>query len=158
MAEHARRRGPETGVALGESQEMVFDYFAGEIFARATPENQRLLMLTAALPRVTLKLAEAISGNRGADRLLDYLYRHHLFTDRRQGPEIVYQYHALFRAFLRARAAENLSSVERAEAANIAGRLLEADGHAEDAVIMYLESRRLALGNPIDTATRTPTL
>jgi LuxR family transcriptional regulator, maltose regulon positive regulatory protein len=140
MAEHARRLGPHKVPALGDSQEMVFDYFAGEIFSRATPENQRLLMLTAALPRVTLKLAEAISGNRDADRLLDYLYRHHLFIDRRQGPEIVYQYHALFRAFLRARAAENLSLVERAEAASRAGRLLEADGHAEDAVVMYLES------------------
>jgi ATP/maltotriose-dependent transcriptional regulator MalT/DNA-binding SARP family transcriptional activator len=140
MAEHARRLGPHKGAALAESQETVFDYFAGEIFSRATPENQRLLMLTAALPRVTLKLAEAMSGNRGADRLLDYLYRHHLFTDRRQGPEIVYQYHALFRSFLRARAVENLSLAERAEMASRAGRLLEADGHAEDAVIMYLES------------------
>ena len=140
MAEHARRLGPNKGAALAKSQEMVFDYFAGEIFSRATPENQRLLMLTGALPRITLKLAEAMSGNRGADRLLDYLYRHHLFTDRRQGPEIVYQYHALFRAFLQARAAETLSLAERAEMASRAGRLLEADGHAEDAVIMYLES------------------
>lgn len=140
MAEHARRLGPHQQAALGESQEMVFDYFAGEIFSQATRENQRLLMLTAALPRVTLRLAEAVSGNRGADKLLDHLYRRHLFTDRRQGPEIVYQYHALFRAFLRARAAETLSLAERAEAANRAGSLLEADGHAEDAVIMYLES------------------
>jgi LuxR family maltose regulon positive regulatory protein len=139
MAEHARRRGPDTGAAVAESQETVFDYFAGEIFAHATPENQRLLMLTAALPRVTLKLANAVSGNPDAGKLLDYLYRHHLFTDRRQGPEMVYQYHGLFRAFLRARAAENLSSVERAEAASHAGRLLEEDGHAEDAVVMYME-------------------
>src|SRR5450631_819215 len=140
MVEHARRLGPHKDSPLSESQEAVFAYFAGEIFSHAAPESQRLLMLTAALPRVTLKLAEAISGNRGADKLLDYLYRRHLFTDRRHGSEINYQYHALFRAFLRARAAENLSLAERDAVASLAGRLLEADGHAEDAVIMYLES------------------
>ena len=138
MAEHARRFAPRQDTVL-ESHKMVFDYFAGEIFSRATPENQRLLMLTAALPRVTVKLVEAVSGHRGGEKLLDYLCRHHLFTDRRQGPEIFYQYHALFRSFLQARSGESLTSSERAKAASIAGRLLEADGHAEDAVIMYME-------------------
>jgi LuxR family transcriptional regulator, maltose regulon positive regulatory protein len=140
LAEHARRVGPHNDSALGESQEAVFAYFAGEIFSRVAPETQRLLMLTAALPRVTLKLAEAISGNHGAGKLLDYLYRRHLFIDRRQVPEIVYQYHGLFRAFLLARAEESLPLTERAEVASRAGRLLEADGHAEDAVNMYLEA------------------
>src|SRR5450755_135925 len=140
MAEHARRHGLRHDDALGESQAKVFDYFAGEIFSRATPESQRMLMVTAALPRFTARLAEAISGVRGADKLLDDLYRRHLFTDRRQGPEIVYQYHALFRTFLGARAVENISRPERAEAASHAGQMLEADGDAEDAVNMYLEA------------------
>ena len=48
MTEHARRLGPRKDSLL-ESQKTVFDYFAGEIFYRATPENQRLLILTAAL-------------------------------------------------------------------------------------------------------------
>jgi len=139
MAEYARRLGPQADVAFEVSQEAVFDYFAGEIFSRTTAENQRILMLTAALPRVTPQLAEAISEHRGAAALLDQLYRRHLFIDRRHGPELVYQYHALFRAFLRARAAECLSPAERAEAAGRAARLLEIDGHAEDAVTMYLE-------------------
>jgi LuxR family maltose regulon positive regulatory protein len=140
MTEHLRRRGPSVAVTLAESQEMVFDYFAGEIFSRASPENQRILMLTAVLPRMTPRVAEATSGNRGAGRLLDYLSRHHLFTDRRQGSEIVYQYHGLFRAFLRARAAATLTPEERTEAAGRAARVLEADGNAEDSVSMYLES------------------
>jgi len=97
------------------------------------------LMLTAVLPRITATLAEAVSEDRDAAALLDYLYRQHLFVQRRQGPEPVYQYHALFRAFLRTRATEGLSAVELAEAANRAARILEMDGHAEDAVTVCLE-------------------
>ena len=123
LTEHARRVRSHNDSAFGESREAVFAYFAGEIFSRVAPETQRLLMLTAALPRVTLKLAEAISGNHGAGKLLDYLYRRHLFVDRRQVPEIVYQYHGLFRAFLLARAEEILTLTERAEVASRAGRI-----------------------------------
>ncbi len=140
MAEYARRLGhSRIDAALGASEDAVFDYFAGEIFARATPEHQRILMLTAALPRITATLAEAVAGNRDAADLLDHLYRRHLFVHRRDGPEFVYQYHALFHAFLRARAAECLSPAERAEAANRAARMMELDGHVEDAVTVYLE-------------------
>jgi ATP/maltotriose-dependent transcriptional regulator MalT len=141
MAEYARRVGSRDVAALAHSQEAVFDYFAGEILARATPGNQRILMLTSALRQVTVKLADAMSGERGSEPLLDYLYRHHLFTDRRHGAGLVYQYHGLFRAFLRARAAAQLSAEECAEAAGRAALVLEADNQVEDAVVLYLESR-----------------
>ena len=53
MTEHMRRAGPFDEASLAESQEAVFDYFAGEILSRAAPADQRALMLTASLPRVT---------------------------------------------------------------------------------------------------------
>ena len=79
----------------------MFAYFTGEIFERARPNNQRTLMLSALLPSVTGSDAAAITGDEVAPRVLDYLYRQHLFTDRRRsGSEPVYQFHALFREFL----------------------------------------------------------
>jgi DNA-binding SARP family transcriptional activator len=145
MSEHARRLGRRDIASLTESPAAVFDYFAGEIFVHARPEHQRVLMLAALLPRITAKAAEAASGCRDADRVLEQLYRRHLFIDRRQGSEIVYQFHGLFRSFLQARGRDCLSREERAQAAMRVATLLEADGHLEEAVGLYLDAGQPAL-------------
>ena len=98
MREHLARAGAlDTKTRVPESKEAVFAYFTGEIFERARPNNQRTLLLSALLPSVTGSDAAAITGDADAPRVLDYLYRQHLFTDRRRsGPEPAYQFHALF--------------------------------------------------------------
>src|SRR6185436_13728774 len=53
--------------------------------------------LTAIPPSFTQSEAIALTGSEDVPRLLDYLYRRHLFTDRRRGAETSYHYHALFR-------------------------------------------------------------
>ncbi|MDH5287503.1 MAG: hypothetical protein OEX23_12840 [Betaproteobacteria bacterium] len=140
MIEHVRRFRPHEEAAIASSQEVVLDYFVAEVFSHTPPEHQRLLMLLSALPRITVRLAETISGRADAGELLEHLYRRHLFTDRRPGPTAVYQFHELFRSFLRARALATLSATERAEAASRAGLALEADGYADEAVTLHLES------------------
>jgi ATP/maltotriose-dependent transcriptional regulator MalT len=80
--------------SLGKGKEAIFQYFAAEIFNGARPENQCVLMFTAIAPSITGAEAVALSGNDEAPRLLEYLYRHHLFTDRRQGEYPTYHYHA----------------------------------------------------------------
>ncbi len=90
-ASRARRRPSAPEALLPEGKEAVFQYFTGEIFGRARPENQRVLMLAALLPTVSASDAEAMSGNPEAALVLDYVYRRHLFTDRRRsGSEPVY--------------------------------------------------------------------
>jgi ATP/maltotriose-dependent transcriptional regulator MalT len=85
MREHlARNAGNAPEALLPEGKEAVFQYFTGEIFGRARPENQRVLLLSALLPSVTPADAEAISGNPEAPLVLDYVFRRHLFTDRRR--------------------------------------------------------------------------
>lgn len=140
MAEHARRHGAGSTVRGTHSREAVFEYFAGEIFAHATPAHRRVLMLTAASPWITGRLARVASADPGAQRLLESLHRRHLFTDRRQGAEVSYHYHALFRDFLRARAAQELSEDERTDAAIRLARACEDDGHREVAASLYLEA------------------
>jgi DNA-binding SARP family transcriptional activator len=95
-------------------------------------------MLTAGLSQFTATVAATVSGHHDAAGLLDYLHRHHLFVERRDGDEPVYEYHSLFRAFLDARAAESFASEERRAAMVIAGHMAEAGGRSEDAIALYL--------------------
>ena len=100
LREHLSRHGATLDESLGEGKDTIFQYFAGEIFSGARPENQRVLMLTAIPPSITPAEAVALTGSEEAPRLLEYLYRRHLFTDRRHGAQLTYHYHALFREFL----------------------------------------------------------
>jgi len=100
LRDHMSRAGATLDESIGEGKDAIFQYFAGEIFARARPENQRVLMLTAVSPSFTPAEAVALTGTESAAELLDYLYRRHLFTDRRRGTPTTYHYHILFREFL----------------------------------------------------------
>ena len=66
MREHLGRNGNDVSEALPEGKDAVFEYFTGEIFNRAKPNNQRTLMLAALLPGVTERDALALSGDADA--------------------------------------------------------------------------------------------
>lgn len=53
--------------SAADSQQSIFDYFAGEIFDNAPAERKDVLMKTAFFPRITSDLATEISGNAHAD-------------------------------------------------------------------------------------------
>ena len=71
MLAHRKRIGAKAQPAKGASQQALFEYFATEIFADARPEARELLMRTAFLPNVTLRMAEELSGNADAGKLLN---------------------------------------------------------------------------------------
>jgi len=144
MREHlARLSAADAGAlrdaaSLDDSREAVFTYFTGEIFARARPENRRTLMLAALLPSVTAADAEALSGNADAHRLLEHLYRRHLFVDRRRaGERSVYHFHALFREFLLAEGRVRLPADERHAALARAAELVLERGDIDAAAALY---------------------
>ena len=144
MREHlARLSAADAGAlrdsaSLDDSRESVFAYFTGEIFARARPENRRTLMLAALLPSFTAEDAEALSGNAEAHRLLEHLYRRHLFVDRRRaGERAVYHFHALFREFLLAEGRVRLAADERRAALARAAALMLARGEPDAAAALY---------------------
>lgn len=143
MREHlARSEGHTADALLPEGKEAVFQYFTGEIFGRARPDNQRVLMLCALLPSVSAADAELLSGNPEAPLVLDYVYRRHLFTERRRlGAEPVYQFHALFREFLLAEGRRQLRPDERAAALDRAAGQLVARADFDAAAELYLEAR-----------------
>ena len=115
----------------------VFDYFATEIFAQAPESNRDLLRRLSVVPRVSAKVAVALTGDATAARLLDHLYEHHLFTDRRGGENGTYTFHALFRAFLLHEAETTLSPEEIATLRRTGAQLLAGEAMVEDAMALY---------------------
>jgi len=143
MREHlARAENDRPEALLPEGKEAVFQYFTGEIFGRARPDNQRVLMLAALLPTVSASDAEAMSGNPEAPMVLDYVYRRHLFTERRRsGSEPVYVFHALFREFLLDEGRRQLTREERQQALDRAAGQLVARGEFDAAAALYIEAQ-----------------
>src|SRR5688572_24719423 len=115
--------------------ELVFDYFAGEIFQKTDGSTRALLLATAYLPQMTVPMAQRLTGNEHAGKLLAELYRNNYFVAlRQQPPQPVYQYHPLLRDFLLARVYEVFDREERSALARRSADLLEAEGQVADAV------------------------
>jgi ATP/maltotriose-dependent transcriptional regulator MalT/DNA-binding SARP family transcriptional activator len=166
LIEQLRRGVAAEEIGHPDSMQEVFNYFADQIFEKASLENQHILLHLALLPRMTEQTAERLTACPNAGKLLDYLYRRHLFTDRRRIaltpaqtslPEQVrdklvteeepkrgtytYQFHALFRAFLQHRARQTYTAKKLAEIARHAAELLEEGCDPDSAVQLYVEAR-----------------
>jgi ATP/maltotriose-dependent transcriptional regulator MalT len=124
---------PSGSIAGVCEPQVLFDYFATEIFDRASPAAQRLLLATALLPEVDAGSAEALTGERGAGDILADLVRRNYFTFRLPGPDPHYRYHPLFRAFLVARASRTIEAPRARAIAERAADLLLAAGRPDDA-------------------------
>ena len=140
MLERFKRTGAVNSISRSETMATVFNYFAGQVFDQASAETRNLLMRTAFLPRMTVKMAEEITGGADAGKALDSLFRRHLFIDRRVAGNVIYEYHALFREFLLSRARDSLQAEERLRLAASAALLLEQHGRAEEAIPLYVEA------------------
>ncbi len=138
MLERLKRTGSVAHLDRSETMDTVFDYFAGQVFDQTPTATRQLLLRTAFLPSLTAAAAEDVSGNPDAGKLLEDLYRRHLFTDRRVGAEVTYQYHALFRRFLISRLEHDFGPRERILLQRRSAQLLEQAGHADDALQLHV--------------------
>jgi DNA-binding SARP family transcriptional activator len=136
LLERTRRDEAGSSSPDGQPPESVFDYFAGEMLGKADPRTRRFLLETAFLPSMSARMAGALTGRPEADRILADLARRHFFTERRAGPEAVFEYHALFRLFLLRQARETLPPPALAAVQRRAAALLAGVGRIEDAVAL----------------------
>ncbi len=136
LAETGRTSDAKCAVATGY-REILFDYFAGEIFNRLELGDQTVLLRCAVLEELTASMAVQLARDPGAGRTLDQLYRRHCFIDRSDARDPVYRWHALFREFLLARAAQTSSAEQRLQAHELAAGLLAAAGRNEEALDHY---------------------
>jgi LuxR family maltose regulon positive regulatory protein len=142
MVEHHKLADVPAQLPADTTPKIVFDYLAGEIFERFEPATRQLLMQIACLPRVTIDIARALSGDEGAGRVLfnlahnDYFVRELVGADGR-----VFVFHPLLREFLLHRAARDLPLAVGPAALRHAARLLRDSGQAEDALALLVEAR-----------------
>ncbi|MBU1426021.1 MAG: hypothetical protein KKH12_03275 [Gammaproteobacteria bacterium] len=78
----------------------LFDYFAAEVMRRADAETQEFLSCSALLPVMDVRSAKALTGNDRAGAILQSLVRRNYFIGQRQGDDLNYEFHPLFRAYL----------------------------------------------------------
>jgi len=141
MLEQAHGKGGTPDLTnLPTDQKLLFDYFASELLARSDPGEQEFLIKTALLPKISVSAARALTGNERSAEILENLVRRNYFTTRHQGEPPTYEYHPLFREFLRSRANETLNPREHSALLQDAARCLEAEGQHEAAIELLLSA------------------
>jgi DNA-binding SARP family transcriptional activator len=138
MLERLVRTGYRAGRMPADTREGVFNYFASLIFDQAPAAVQQTLLSLAYLPRMTATMANEISGNGDAGKLLESLHRRQLFTYRRDATEAVYELHALFQAFLQAQTHSEADEASRYRSR--AAQYLQRYGFWEDAGALLLDA------------------
>jgi ATP/maltotriose-dependent transcriptional regulator MalT/DNA-binding SARP family transcriptional activator len=142
MLEHAKLSGRFAEVPGDAPPQAVFDYLAGEIFERFEVGTREFLLRIACLPRMTVEVAQALSGEKKAGRLLVNLALNNYFVNEVQSEEgRIYQLHPLLRDFLRGRAAHDSPDALGPGHLRRAAGLLRAAGQVEDAVPLLVECR-----------------
>jgi ATP/maltotriose-dependent transcriptional regulator MalT/DNA-binding SARP family transcriptional activator len=143
MLEHSKFSGKVVDLPTGATPQVIFDYLAGEIFDRFDPGTRDFLLRIACLPRMTVKVAEALSNEPKAGRLLVNLALNDYFV--REVPSEagrLYQLHPLLREFLKSRAAQVLPEAVGGASLQRAALLLRDAGQVEDGVALLVEAGR----------------
>ncbi|HQR53900.1 MAG TPA: BTAD domain-containing putative transcriptional regulator [Burkholderiales bacterium] len=130
-------KAPPPGETTGldpRSPQLVFDYFAEEVFRRLDPAAQDVLLATAVPPAISADMAERLTANSRAGDILEALVHKNYFIARDAQTEPVYKYHPLFREFLLTRAKKLFKQEQLSAISERAALLLEQAGHPEAAV------------------------
>ena len=142
LLEYARRTGAGPNLRLPQdTPQVIFDYFAGELFATLPDAAKNVLLHAAIFPQCDPEAAESLSGDATAGQTLESFYRRGLFTDRRIASTPVYQFHPLFRQFLLSTGRETFAAHERRDICRRAGALMEREREIESAATLYCEAQ-----------------
>jgi LuxR family maltose regulon positive regulatory protein len=138
--EHARVSGGIARLEGESTPRLLFDYLAGEVFARFEAVTRAFLLRVAPLPKMTVPVAQQASGEPRAALLLANLALNDYFVREVVGEAArVYEIHPLMREFLLARAEVELPQAVDVDARRRCAGLLEAAGLVEDAIPMLIE-------------------
>jgi LuxR family transcriptional regulator, maltose regulon positive regulatory protein len=133
------RNASDAEVTAARMPGVLFDYFAAELLASLDGALQDFLLCTAFLPRLTLAAAEMLSGRADAGHVLEHLHRRNLFIVRRDGEPLTYEYHPLFRQFLRQHIEATRSPAEILSLKRATASALEDTGAIEAAMDLFVD-------------------
>lgn len=117
---------------------LLFDYFTGEVFVRLPAETQAFLLGCGLLPTINVNIATQLTGRQDAADILSELVRGNRFTFRISSTPEIYRFHPLFRHFLQARAVQDLSEQQLKELRGKAAKLLIKDGQFDPAADLLI--------------------
>lgn len=138
-------QGEDTGLHAhlksGKAQQVLFDYFAAEVFERWPSPVQVALLRTVLLPVMTVPQAEQLTGEEAIGKVLADLHRKNYFVVLRMDDEPRYEYHSLFREFLLNRAQKSFDQAEWRTLQRQAANLLAQTREPETAASLYHASQ-----------------
>lgn len=123
----------------------VFAYFGNALFATMPEQLQHHLMMMSLLPALSVRDAVHLTGDPEAGHLLEKLYRNRMFVDRRGAGDSSYQFHALFRDFLRHEAEARIPNAKYKECLRRAASLLLAQRKINEAAQLYRDAGEWSL-------------
>lgn len=154
LAESKQSSEQDLPPSEGHPPQVLFDYLATEVFHRFEPSTQQVLRTTAFASTVTGDMAATLSGVPDAGRRLNQLAQAGYFTEQRRESIPIYQYHPLFRQFLRGQVPDQAEAmVLRQQTA----RLLEQVGRIDEAIDLHLHAGNWSAVLPLILA-HAPTL
>lgn len=137
MLEYAK---PDEATPLskkGTATELFFNYFAGEIFNKLAPSVQQFLLKISCMPSFTPGTAAKITGFKKSGKILAEMNNKNYFTLKKIQKNTFYQFHPLFRTFLRTKAAESLEPELLRRLYQEAADLCIEQGQLEDGFNLY---------------------
>lgn len=112
----------------------IFNYFATEVFGALRPELQEFLLKTSFLPSMTAETASELTGLQHSRKILFELTQGNYFIENYFREKPTYQYHPLFRDFLRAKAYTRFNREETRDVLRRVAYILIQAGQFEDAL------------------------
>ncbi|MGZ8212933.1 MAG: BTAD domain-containing putative transcriptional regulator [Methylosarcina sp.] len=126
---------------LDGNHQLIFDYFATEIFEHFPLSIQKSLMVSSLLPVMTITNLENLTGDNEIRSILADLQRRNFFVVQSGQAEVAYEYHGLFRAFLMNRAVATITSEEWRNLQQKAANILVESNYIDAASNLYYDAR-----------------
>jgi ATP/maltotriose-dependent transcriptional regulator MalT/DNA-binding SARP family transcriptional activator len=131
-------------VDLNHSETLI-NYFANEIMGRLTESEQNNLLMLSFMPSLTPDMVEALTDIKDGEQFLLYLQRLHAFIEMRSSDPLIFQFHRLFRKYLRATAERRFDANKLKEVKGRAALVVAEKGFLEHAAKLLFETENWAL-------------
>ena len=123
------------------SQDIVFEYFMGEVLSHIDSETKMFLFKISVLPVITLSLAKKLTGLAHTKKIINNLVLKQFFITRHGRFKPTYEFHPLFHKFLMEQCEDQLTQSELITLYSDAGFLLAEAGFYEDAIELLVNSK-----------------
>ncbi|MCT7359722.1 helix-turn-helix transcriptional regulator [Thalassolituus pacificus] len=121
-------------------QRNIADYLFDEVFSQQRLDIQNFLLLSAAVPRFTAGLCNALTERNDSLSVINHLDRHNLFLLPLDNHGVWFRYHDLFRRFL-LQHFNGLNADFRQQGYNTAALWFEQNGYLQEALEQRLQLR-----------------